>query len=115
MADRFVQVVFSNPVAGREDEFNEWYDNVHIPELLTVPGMVSATRYALHQAAIYHAPGATAPEHKYMCIYEMEGDVDEIMAAIRAGVARGAVHMSDSLDLSSSRLSFWTRAATFPQ
>jgi len=49
MAYKFIQVVFSNPVADREDEFNEWYDNVHIPELLTVPGMLSATRYALHR------------------------------------------------------------------
>jgi len=46
MTDKFVQVVFSNPVEGKEDEFNEWYDNVHVPELLAVPGMVSATRYA---------------------------------------------------------------------
>ena len=66
MAEKFVQVVFSNPVAGKEDEFNEWYDKVHIPELLTVPGMLSATRYALHEAAIYHVEGGAVPEHKYM-------------------------------------------------
>ncbi len=83
MADKFVQVVFSNPVAGREDEFNEWYDNVHIPELLTVPGMLSATRYALHEAEIYHVEGGVVPEHKYMCVYEMEGDVDAIMGKIQ--------------------------------
>lgn len=114
MADKFVQVVFSNPVAGREDEFNEWYDNVHIPELLTVPGMLSATRYALHEAEIYHVAGGVAPEHKYMCIYEMEGDVDAIMVKIRESVASGQVHMSESLDLPSSRLSFWTRGKSFP-
>jgi hypothetical protein len=113
MADKFVQVVFSNPVAGREDEFNEWYDNVHIPDLLTVPGMLSATRYALHEAEIYHVEGGVVPEHKYMCVYEMEGDVDAIMGKIRESVAGGQVHMSESLDLSSSRLSFWTRGKTF--
>lgn len=114
MAERFIQVVLSNPAAGREDEFNEWYDTVHIPELLAVPGMLSATRYALHEAAIYHVEGAVAPEHKYMCVYEMEGDVDTIMGEIRKAVADGRVHMSDSLDLPSSRLSFWTRGASFP-
>ena len=113
MADRFIQVVFSNPVADREDEFNEWYDNVHIPELLAVPGMVSATRYALHEAAIYHVAGAAAPEHSYMCVYEMEGDVDAIMGKIQQSVGGGQVHMSDSLDLPSSRLSFWSRGKTF--
>lgn len=113
MAEKFVQVVFSNPTQGKEDEFNDWYDNVHIPELLTVPGMLSATRYALHDAAIYHVEGGAVPEHKYMCVYEMEGDVDEIMGKIRKSVANGQVHMSDSLDLPSSRLSFWTRGKTF--
>lgn len=113
MADRVVQVVFSNPAEGKEDEFNEWYDTVHIPELLAVPGMLSATRYALHEAAIYHVPGGVVPEHKYMCVYEMEGDVDAIMGKIREAVADGRIHMSDSLDLPSSRLSFWTRASTF--
>ncbi|MFN8033340.1 MAG: DUF4286 family protein [Mycobacterium sp.] len=113
MADRFVQVVFSNPVAGQEDEFNDWYDTVHIPELLTVPGMLSATRYALHEAAIYHVEGGVVPEHTHMCVYEMEGDVDAIMGKIRQAVADGRIHMSDSLDLRSSRLSFWTRGNTF--
>ena len=113
MAEKFIQVVFSNPVVGKEDEFNQWYDNVHIPELLTVPGMLSATRYALHEAAIYHVEGAVAPEHGYMCVYEMEGDVDAIMGKIQESVANGRVHMSDSLDLPSSRLSFWTRGKTF--
>ncbi len=114
MADKFVQVVFSNPVAGKEDEFNQWYDTVHIPELLTVPGMLSATRYALHEAAIYHVQGGVVPDHTYMCIYEIEGDVDAIMGKIRQAVADGRIHMSDSLDLPSSRLSFWTRGKSFP-
>jgi hypothetical protein len=113
VSQRVIQVVFSNPVPGREDQFNEWYDNVHIPELLAVPGMVSATRYALHEAAIYHVKGGVVPEHKYMCVYELEGDVDEIMGKIRQRVASGELHMSDSLDLSTSRLSFWTSGKAF--
>ena len=113
MADRFIQVVSSNPVPGREDDFNEWYDNVHIPELLAVPGMLSATRYTLHDAAIYHVRGGVVPEHRYMCVYELDGDVDEVMGRIQRRVANGEVHMSDSLDLSTSRLSFWTRGKAF--
>ena len=112
MSQRVIQVVFSNPVPGKEDEFNQWYDNVHIPELLRVPGMLSATRYALQDAAIYHVEGGAVPEHRYMCVYELEGDVDEIMGTIRKSVLNGQVHMSDSLDLPSSRLSFWTRGKT---
>ena len=67
----------------------------------------------LHEAAIYHVRGGVVPEHKYMCVYELEGDVDEIMGKIQQRVANGEVHMSDSLDMSTSRLSFWTRGKAF--
>ncbi|WP_099021544.1 DUF4286 family protein [Mycolicibacterium palauense] len=108
MTERFIQVTFSNPVEGREDEFNEWYDNVHIPELLAIPGMVSATRYDLHDSDTYRMEGGLAPEHRYLTIYEMEGDVNTIMAKIVEGVASGNIVMSDSLDLQASRMSFWS-------
>ena len=107
MADRFIQVVFSNPAEGKDDEFNEWYDNVHIPELLAVPGMLSAQRYALHDAKIYRMEGGKPPEHRYCLIYEMEGDVDTIMAEIQQRVAEGKINMADCLDMLSWQLSFW--------
>ena len=80
MSTKFIQIVYSNPVEGKDDEFNEWYDNVHIPELLAVPGMLSAQRYTLHEAEMYRMEGGRPPDHRYAIIYEMEGDVDAIMA-----------------------------------
>jgi hypothetical protein len=29
VSDRNLFVVLSNPVEGREDEYNQWYDEVH--------------------------------------------------------------------------------------
>ena len=107
MADRFIQIVFSKPAEGKDDEFNEWYDNVHIPELLAAPGMLSAQRYNLHDAETYRMEGGKPPEHRYCIIYEMEGDVDAIMAKIQEAVAEGKINMADCLDMSSWRLSFW--------
>ena len=109
MPQRFTQIVFSNPTKGKEAEFNEWYDTVHIPQLLEVPGMLSAKRFALHDCDLYRVPGGQVPEHGYMCVYQMEGDVNTIMSEIRARVADGRVTMSDCLDLPSSRMSFWTQ------
>lgn len=109
MPTKFIQVVFANPVEGKDAEFNEWYDNVHIPDLLKVPGMLSAKRYDLHEAAVYDYEGGFRPEHRYLCIYEMEGDVDAILAEIMESVASGKAVMSDSLDLAASRMSFWTQ------
>ena len=37
-------LVFSDPVAGREDEYHTWYTETHLPELLTLPGFVAARR-----------------------------------------------------------------------
>ena len=34
-------LALSNPVEGREAEFNQWFDTVHIPEVLRVPGFAS--------------------------------------------------------------------------
>ena len=108
MADKFIQIVFSNPAEGKDDEFNEWYDNVHIPDLLAIPGMLSAQRYDLRAAEIYRMEGATQPEHRYLLIYEMEGDVDAILQEIQENVAAGKINMADCLDMSSWKLSFWT-------
>lgn len=108
MSQKVTQVVFSNPADGKEAEFNEWYDTVHIPQLLEVPGMLSAKRFALVDSDLYRVPGGQMPEHKYMCVYELEGDVNAIMTEIRKRVADGRVMMSDCLDIASSRLSFWS-------
>ena len=42
-----VMVVFTNPVTGKEDEYNRWYNEVHLGEVLRTPGMLAARRYRL--------------------------------------------------------------------
>jgi hypothetical protein len=106
MADKTIQIVFANPVEGKDDEFNEWYENVHIPDLLAIPGMLSAQRFDLHDAEIYRTMGIT-PEHRYLTIYEMEGDVDAILLKVQEGVDSGKIVMSEYLDPSSWKLTFW--------
>jgi hypothetical protein len=53
-----------NVAPEHEAEFNEWYDNEHIPSLATVPGVLSARRFqdtkGTHRhLALYHL---TSPE-----------------------------------------------------
>ena len=40
---RHVFAVLTNPVEGREDEFNAWYDR-HLHDILRLTGLVSAFR-----------------------------------------------------------------------
>jgi hypothetical protein len=101
-------LVFSNPVDGKEDEFNEWYDNVHLPEVLATPGMRSAQRFALLETEITHNSPMPKPAQRYLLVYELEGDADAIMAKISEAVANGEMHMNEALDLETVAMSFWS-------
>ena len=77
-----------------EEVFNDLYDNEHIPVLLKVPGVLSATRYVVSNEG---APGFLAgPDTpKYLTLYEVEGpDVpggDAFTAASDSGEFPGKV------------------------
>jgi hypothetical protein len=50
---------------AREEEFNDWYDNVHLPDMLQVEGLVKATRWMT-------AENAVGQQRRYLAIYEVE-------------------------------------------
>src|SRR6187551_932481 len=60
-------IVFTKAKPGREDEFESWYDNIHIPEVMQAPGMLSAQRFRLS-----HLSGA--PDWSYVVLYDVETD-----------------------------------------
>jgi len=101
MAEKSVLVVFSNPVAGREDEYNEWYDNTHIPEVAAVPGVTSATRF---NPAVADPSGS----HGYLALYELDRPGDEVMAELGVRMGDGRINMSDSLDMATIDMKIWT-------
>ncbi len=51
---------------AREDEFNKWYNTVHLPDIMETPGFVRAVRYENTN------PGAG--QGKYIALYEIETD-----------------------------------------
>lgn len=60
-------LVFSNPVEGREADFNAWYSRRHLPDLLRVPGYLSVQRFLLARDG-----GTEAPSWRYLAIYEVD-------------------------------------------
>jgi hypothetical protein len=42
---RGIFLVYVDIDAQHEQEFNEWYNPEHLPELLAVPGILAAARY----------------------------------------------------------------------
>ena len=89
---RGVYVVRTRPVsAAREAEFNDWYDGTHTPELLAVPGFVSARRYR-------RVGDDGAPE--YLAVYEIEADdLAAPVEELRRRSAAGETTASDALQL----------------
>jgi hypothetical protein len=92
-----VMVVMTEPVAGRDDEFNEWYDNVHVPEMLKVPGVSAAQRFV----AVPSNAGVV-PAQRYMTIYEFDVDIDDALSNLTEARPRTTRHISDALDESAS-------------
>lgn len=61
-------IVQMNPTSGREEEFNNWYSNVHIRDVMRMDGSISAQRFLQHAVQ----PGFGTPaEHRYLAFYEV--------------------------------------------
>lgn len=85
-------VVFTNPVEGRDADYNRWYDDVHLGEVTSLPGFTGAKRFRLLPQ------GDSPPKHRYMAIYEIESDdVQATMGGLFAQASAGKLNMSDAL------------------
>lgn len=51
---RGLLMVYTDVVPENESEFNRWYDEEHIPERLSIPGVLSAARYTAVQGGPKH-------------------------------------------------------------
>jgi hypothetical protein len=85
--------VTSNPKSPeRDDEYNTWYNNVHLFQILKVPGFVAATRYKISSLQMeWFPPAASTPEwpfgkDRYLTIYEIDPATDprDLFSALRA-------------------------------
>jgi hypothetical protein len=99
MAKKHVFLVLTNPVEGKDKEFNDWYSNQHIPDVVSVPGIVAAQRFKL--ADFQMGNGAPSP-WKYLSIYEIESDdLKATFDGMNARVGTDQMVMTDSLDMTS--------------
>jgi len=75
MASRLV--VLCNSAAGLEEEFNRWYDEVHLPQSVhLLPGVYSGRKFT-H----VHVEGVADGPYAYLVIYEIADDLLEATIA----------------------------------
>lgn len=93
-------LVLSEPKMGAEDAFNRWYDEVHLDEVVALPGFVSAVRYQLASAQL---PGRTLPAQRFLSLYSISGSVSEALDGLNSAVDAETIGFSTSLDRTSVR------------
>jgi hypothetical protein len=99
-------LVFSNPTAGKDAEYNAWYDDVHLGDVKRVPGVTGAVRYELAPTG---GPDAPAPAHRYLAVYDLDPKVDpaEVLGELMKRAGGPEMTMSEALDLSTISMSVW--------
>lgn len=88
---KFKLVILSNPVGDRDTEFNQWYDDVHLPDVFNVPGVTGAERYRFRSGESW----------KYLAIYELDCDDPAIVEKeLLARAGTDVMQLSDAFDMS---------------
>jgi hypothetical protein len=94
---RYKLIALSNAKEGREAEYNTWYDNVHLPDMLKIPGIVAGQRM------VRVFPAA----HQFVAIFDIETDsLEGVSAEIQARASSGEMAVSDALDTNSVVMNF---------
>ncbi len=91
---RYNLIALTNPVPGREAEFDVWYDETHIADVLKLPGVIGAQRLRLSARQYRERP------HPWqsMAVNEIEtDDIDEAFAALKSVSGTEAMPLSDAL------------------
>lgn len=83
-------LALTNAVVGRESEFNQWYDDVHVKDLVAVSGIGAAQRYRF-----VPANNLPVPPYEYLTIYRTDVSPDAVFANLAA--TRDTRAISDSL------------------
>jgi hypothetical protein len=74
-----VETNCNNP--SQEKEFNDWYDNTHLPDVLGIPAIQRATRYESGNPA--------EGRGKFVALYEIEtDDALQVLAELSEGMIR---------------------------
>jgi len=95
---KYTFLAFTNPAPGKEDEYNEWYEEHHLKDVINCPGFVSARRFRL--ASTQFPFNTVAPAYSYLALYEIE--TDDIAGSLQEVVERAGTAdmvMVDAIDM----------------
>jgi len=97
MNKRHLVLILTEPTEGNEDGFNDYYENLHLREVLDTTALQSAQRFRLAGAA---GEGCPLP---YLAVYETEADsAQDVIDDLNA--TRDQRQQSDALNRRTGRV-----------
>src|SRR5439155_10429651 len=106
---KYTFVVLTNPTPGKDAEYNRWYNEQHIPDVLQARGFVCAQRFRLADTQM---GGDTNKPYKYLALYEIE--TDNLQGALDDLASRRNTPdmvMTDAIDLKGAASFIFTPVA----
>lgn len=98
MTTRYVLHITSRALPGRDEEYDRWYGETHVGEVLALPGFLSCDRY--RELGMDGRPTGT-----FVAQYQVE--TDDPAALLQAlFTAAPTMKMTDSIDRDSTAFAF---------
>lgn len=113
MAPRYMLFVYSRPTPGMQEEYDQWYSNTHLHDVLELDGFAAAQRWVFDHP---HPADGPEPEWRNVALYEVPAEDYERARAslIASGIERAEalaegrtpqVPISPALD--ETRVAYW--------
>ena len=99
--DTYYFFVFSNPVAGQEARYNQWYNEQHQLDVVSIPGFVTAQRFVMNDLPLYRRADVELP--KYLVVYTIvSDDLEGVFKEVSRRLQTGETKMDPSFDRATS-------------
>jgi hypothetical protein len=109
---RYLALTFTDANEGKEDEYNEWYDREHLPDMLAAKVITRARRYRAAETS-----RGIQSSHKYVTVYEIEADdLKDARRQISEAGAQGTSRLrtSEMVDRDNVVVWFWEEITDLP-
>jgi hypothetical protein len=93
-----ILVVLTNPVEGRDDDFNDWYTNIHTRDAMRFRGSIAQQRFRLAAEQAQPYP-AGLPVARYLALYEVFDAERFVQEHVDSALTPRMV-VEDSIDIS---------------
>jgi hypothetical protein len=73
-----ILVAHQNAAAGRDADYNDWYSNIHIRDVMRLPGAIAVRRFKRDAVQMTWQGARIEPRHAYFTLYELS-DLDAVI------------------------------------